>query len=109
MERLYARTYLPQSLAGKQVIVFAGGQSRERIDQSMASATIRSRYYTAQAADWLGATVTLVSTTQSLLPLRRRPSPASGVNPAWSEAMTGLTMTKMDYTAAVSDYRATSS
>ena len=109
VERLYARTHLPQSLAGKQVIVSAGG-TRERIDPVRYISNDSSGkmgYAMAQAADWLGATVTLVSTTQSLLP----PEGVQGQQVAsaqeLAQAMTAH-YDQMDYVvmaAAVSDYR----
>ena len=109
VERLYARTHLPQSLAGKQVIVSAGG-TRERIDPVRYISNDSSGkmgYAMAQAADWLGATVTLVSTTQSLLPPE-----GVQVQEVASAQELAQTMTshydQMDYVvmaAAVSDYR----
>lgn len=109
VERLYARTYLPQSLAGKQVIVSAGG-TRERIDPVRYISNDSSGkmgYAMAQAADWLGATVTLVSTTHSLLPPE-----GVQVQEVASAQELAQTMTahydQMDYVvmaAAVSDYR----
>ena len=109
VERLYARTYLPQSLAGKQVIVSAGG-TRERIDPVRYISNDSSGkmgYAMAQAADWLGATVTLVSTTQSLLPPEGIQVQEVASAQELPQAMTSH-YDQMDYVvmaAAVSDYR----
>ena len=109
VERLYARTHLPQSLAGKQVIVSAGG-TRERIDPVRYISNDSSGkmgYAMAQAADWLGATVTLVSTTQSLLPPEGVQVHEVASAQELAQAMTAH-YDKMDYVvmaAAVSDYR----
>ena len=109
VERLYARTHLPQSLAGKQVIVSAGG-TRERIDPVRYISNDSSGkmgYAMAQAADWLGATVTLVSTTQSLLPPEGVPVQEVASAQELAQAMTAH-YDQMDYVvmaAAVSDYR----
>ncbi len=109
VERLYARTYLPQSLAGKQVIVSAGG-TRERIDPVRYISNDSSGkmgYAMAQAADWLGATVTLVSTTQSLLPPEGVQVQEVASAQELAQAMTSR-YDQMDYVvmaAAVSDYR----
>ena len=109
VERLYARTYLPQSLAGKQVIVSAGG-TRERIDPVRYISNDSSGkmgYAMAQAADWLGATVTLVSTTQSLLPPEGIQVQEVASAQELAQAMTSH-YDQMDYVvmaAAVSDYR----
>ena len=108
-ERLYARTHLPQSLAGKQVIVSAGG-TRERIDPVRYISNDSSGkmgYAMAQAADWLGATVTLVSTTQSLLPPEGVQVQEVASAQELAQAMTAH-YDQMDYVvmaAAVSDYR----
>ena len=109
VERLYARTHLPQSLAGKQVIVSAGG-TRERIDPVRYISNDSSGkmgYAMAQAADWLGATVTLVSTTQSLLPPEGVQVQEVASAQELAQAMTSR-YDQMDYVvmaAAVSDYR----
>ena len=109
VERLYARTHLPQSLAGKQVIVSAGG-TRERIDPVRYISNDSSGkmgYAMAQAADWLGATVTLVSTTQSLLPPEGIQVQQVASAQELAQAMTSH-YDQMDYVvmaAAVSDYR----
>lgn len=109
VERLYARTHLPQSLAGKQVIVSAGG-TRERIDPVRYISNDSSGkmgYAMAQAADWLGATVTLVSTTQSLLPPEGVQVQQVASAQELAQAMTAH-YDQMDYVvmaAAVSDYR----
>lgn len=109
VERLYARTHLPQSLAGKQVIVSAGG-TRERIDPVRYISNDSSGkmgYAMAQAADWLGATVTLVSTTQSLLPPEGVQVQQVASAQELAQAMTSH-YDQMDYVvmaAAVSDYR----
>ena len=109
VERLYARTHLPQSLAGKQVIVSAGG-TRERIDPVRYISNDSSGkmgYAMAQAADWLGATVTLVSTTQSLLPPEGVQVQEVASAQELAQAMTSH-YDQMDYAvmaAAVSDYR----
>ena len=109
VERLYARTHLPQSLAGKQVIVSAGG-TRERIDPVRYISNDSSGkmgYAMAQAADWLGATVTLVSTTQSLLPPEGVQVQEVASAQELAQAMTAH-YNQMDYVvmaAAVSDYR----
>lgn len=109
VERLYARTHLPQSLAGKQVIVSAGG-TRERIDPVRYISNDSSGkmgYAMAQAADWLGATVTLVSTTQSLLPPEGVQVQQVTSAQELAQAMTAH-YDQMDYVvmaAAVSDYR----
>ena len=109
VERLYARTHLPQSLAGKQVIVSAGG-TRERIDPVRYISNDSSGkmgYAMAQAADWLGATVTLVSTTHSLLPLEGIQVQQVASAQELAQAMTAH-YDQMDYVvmaAAVSDYR----
>ena len=109
VERLYARTHLPQSLAGKQVIVSAGG-TRERIDPVRYISNDSSGkmgYAMAQAADWLGATVTLVSTTQSLLPPEGVQVQEVTSAQELAQAMTAH-YDQMDYVvmaAAVSDYR----
>ena len=109
VERLYARTHLPQSLAGKQVIVSAGG-TRERIDPVRYisnDSSGKSGYAMAQAADWLGATVTLVSTTQSLLPPEGVQVQQVASTQELAQAMTAH-YDQMDYVvmaAAVSDYR----
>lgn len=108
VERLYARTHLPQSLAGKQVIVSAGG-TRERIDPVRYISNDSSGkmgYAMAQAADWLGATVTLVSTTQSLLPPEGVQVQEVASAQELAQAMTSH-YDQMDYVvmaAAVSDY-----
>ena len=108
VERLYARTHLPQSLAGKQVIVSAGG-TRERIDPVRYISNDSSGkmgYAMAQAADWLGATVTLVSTTQSLLPPEGVQVHEVASAQELAQAMTSH-YDQMDYVvmaAAVSDY-----
>ena len=109
VERLYARTHLPQSLAGKQVIVSAGGTC-ERIDPVRYISNDSSGkmgYAMAQAADWLGATVTLVSTTQSLLPPEGVQVQQVASAQELAQAMTAH-YDQMDYVvmaAAVSDYR----
>lgn len=109
VERLYARTHLPQCLAGKQVIVSAGG-TRERIDPVRYISNDSSGkmgYAMAQAADWLGATVTLVSTTQSLLPPEGVQVQEVASAQELAQAMTSH-YDQMDYVvmaAAVSDYR----
>ena len=109
VERLYARTHLPQSLAGKQVIVSAGG-TRERIDPVRYISNDSSGkmgYAIAQAADWLGATVTLVSTTHSLLPPEGVQVQEVASAQELAQAMTSH-YDQMDYVvmaAAVSDYR----
>ena len=109
VERLYARTHLLQSLAGKQVIVSAGG-TRERIDPVRYISNDSSGkmgYAMAQAADWLGATVTLVSTTQSLLPPEGVQVHEVASAQELAQAMTAH-YDQMDYVvmaAAVSDYR----
>ena len=109
VERLYARTHLPQSLAGKQVMVSAGG-TRERIDPVRYISNDSSGkmgYAMAQAADWLGATVTLVSTTQSLLPPEGVQVQQVASAQELAQAMTAH-YDQMDYVvmaAAVSDYR----
>ena len=109
VERLYARTYLPQSLAGKQVIVSAGG-TRERIDPVRYISNDSSGkmgYAMAQAADWLGGTVTLVSTTHSLLPPEGVQVHEVASAQELAQAMTAQ-YDQMDYVvmaAAVSDYR----
>ena len=109
VERLYARTHLPQSLSGKQVIVSAGG-TRERIDPVRYISNDSSGkmgYAMAQAADWLGATVTLVSTTQSLLPPEGVQVQEVTSAQELAQAMTSH-YNQMDYVvmaAAVSDYR----
>ena len=109
VERLYARTHLPQSLAGKQVMVSAGG-TRERIDPVRYISNDSSGkmgYAMAQAADWLGATVTLVSTTQSLLPPEGIQVQEVASAHELAQAMTAH-YDQMDYVvmaAAVSDYR----
>lgn len=109
VERLYARTHLPQGLAGKQVIVSAGG-TRERIDPVRYISNDSSGkmgYAMAQAADWLGATVTLVSTTQSLLPPEGVQVQQVASAQELAQAMTSH-YDQMDYVvmaAAVSDYR----
>ena len=109
VERLYARTHLPQSLAGKQVIVSAGG-TRERIDPVRYISNDSSGkmgYAMAQAADWLGATVTLVSTTQSLLPPEGIQVQEVASAQELAQAMISH-YDQMDYVvmaAAVSDYR----
>ena len=109
VERLYARTHLPQSLAGKQVIVSAGG-TRERIDPVRYISNDSSGkmgYAMAQAADWLGATVTLVSTTHSLLPPEGVQVQQVASAQELAQAMTSH-YDQMDYVvmaAAVSDYR----
>ena len=109
VERLYARTHLPQSLAGKQVLVSAGG-TRERIDPVRYISNDSSGkmgYAMAQAADWLGATVTLVSTTQSLLPPEGVQVQEVASAQELAQAMTAH-YDQMDYVvmaAAVSDYR----
>ena len=109
VERLYARTHLPQSLAGKQVMVSAGG-TRERIDPVRYISNDSSGkmgYAMAQAADWLGATVTLVSTTQSLLPPEGVQVQQVASAQELAQAMTSH-YDQMDYVvmaAAVSDYR----
>ncbi len=109
VERLYARTYLPQSLAGKQVIVSAGG-TRERIDPVRYISNDSSGkmgYAMAQAADWLGGTVTLVSTTHSLLPPEGVQVHEVASAQELAQAMTAH-YDQMDYVvmaAAVSDYR----
>jgi phosphopantothenoylcysteine decarboxylase/phosphopantothenate--cysteine ligase len=109
VERLYARTHLPQSLAGKQVIVSAGG-TRERIDPVRYISNDSSGkmgYAIAQAADWLGATVTLVSTTHSLLPPEGVQVQEVTSAQELAQAMTSH-YDQMDYVvmaAAVSDYR----
>ena len=109
VERLYARTHLPQSLAGKQVIVSAGG-TRERIDPVRYISNDSSGkmgYAMAQAADWLGATVTLVSTTQSLLPPEGVQVQEVTSAQELAQAMIAH-YDQMDYVvmaAAVSDYR----
>lgn len=109
VERLYARTHLPQSLVGKQVIVSAGG-TRERIDPVRYISNDSSGkmgYAMAQAADWLGATVTLVSTTQSLLPPEGVQVHEVASAQELAQAMTAH-YDQMDYVvmaAAVSDYR----
>ena len=109
VERLYARTHLHQSLAGKQVIVSAGG-TRERIDPVRYISNDSSGkmgYAMAQAADWLGATVTLVSTTQSLLPPEGVQVHEVASAQELAQAMTAH-YDQMDYVvmaAAVSDYR----
>ena len=109
VERLYAWTHLPQSLAGKQVIVSAGG-TRERIDPVRYISNDSSGkmgYAMAQAADWLGATVTLVSTTQSLLPPEGVQVHEVASAQELAQAMTSH-YDQMDYVvmaAAVSDYR----
>ena len=109
VERLYARTHLPQSLAGKQVIVSAGG-TRERIDPVRYISNDSSGkmgYAMARAADWLGATVTLVSTTQSLLPPEGVQVQEVTSAQELAQAMTAH-YDQMDYVvmaAAVSDYR----
>ena len=108
VERLYARTHLPQSLAGKQVIVSAGG-TRERIDPVRYISNDSSGkmgYAMAQAADWLGATVTLVSTTHSLLPPEGVQVQEVASAQELAQAMTSH-YDQMDYVvmaAAVSDY-----
>ena len=108
VERLYARTHLPQSLAGKQVIVSAGG-TRERIDpvrHISNDSSGKMGYAMAQAADWLGATVTLVSTTQSLLPPEGVQVQEVASAQELAQAMTSH-YDQMDYVvmaAAVSDY-----
>ena len=109
VERLYARTHLPQSLAGKQVMVSAGG-TRERIDPVRYISNDSSGkmgYAMAQAADWLGATVTLVSTTQSLLPPEGVQVQQVASAQELAQAMNSH-YDQMDYVvmaAAVSDYR----
>ena len=109
VERLYARTHLPQSLAGKQVIVSAGG-TRERIDPVRYISNDSSGkmgYAMAQAADWLGATVTLVSTTHSLLPPEGVQVQEVASAQELAQAMTSH-YDQIDYVvmaAAVSDYR----
>ena len=109
VERLYARTHLPQSLAGKQVMVSAGG-TRERIDPVRYISNDSSGkmgYAMAQAADWLGATVTLVSTTHSLLPPEGVQVQQVASAQELAQAMTAH-YDQMDYVvmaAAVSDYR----
>ena len=109
VERLYARTHLPQSLAGKQVIVSAGG-TRERIDPVRYISNDSSGkmgYAMAQAADWLGATVTLVSTTHSLLPPEGIQVQQVASAQELAQAMTAH-YDQMDYVVmatAVSDYR----
>ena len=109
VERLYARTHLPQSLAGKQVIVSAGG-TRERIDPVRYISNDSSGkmgYAIAQAADWLGATVTLVSTTHSLLPPEGVQVQEVTSAQELAQAMPSH-YDQMDYVvmaAAVSDYR----
>lgn len=109
VERLYARTHLPQSLAGNQVIVSAGG-TRERIDPVRYISNDSSGkmgYAMAQAADWLGATVTLVSTTHSLLPPEGVQVQQVASTQELAQAMTSH-YDQMDYVvmaAAVSDYR----
>ena len=109
VECLYARTHLPQSLAGKQVIVSAGG-TLERIDPVRYISNDSSGkmgYAMAQAADWLGATVTLVSTTQSLLPPEGVQVQEVASAQELAQAMTSH-YDQMDYVvmaAAVSDYR----
>lgn len=109
VERLYARTHLPQSLAGKQVIVSAGG-TRERIDPVRYISNDSSGkmgYAMAQAADWLGATVTLVSTTHSLLPPEGVQVQEVTSAQELAQAMIAH-YDQMDYVvmaAAVSDYR----
>ena len=109
VERLYARTHLPQSLAGKQVMVSAGG-TRERIDPVRYirnDSSGKMGYAMAQAADWLGATVTLVSTTHSLLPPEGVQVQEVASAQELAQAMTSH-YDQMDYVvmaAAVSDYR----
>lgn len=109
VERLYARTHLPQSLAGKQVMVSAGG-TRERIDPVRYISNDSSGkmgYAMAQAADWLGATITLVSTTQSLLLPEGVQVQQVASAQELAQAMTAH-YDQMDYVvmaAAVSDYR----
>ena len=109
VDRLYARTHLPQSLAGKQVMVSAGG-TRERIDPVRYISNDSSGkmgYAMAQAADWLGATVTLVSTTQSLLPPEGVQVQQVASAQELAQAMNAH-YDQMDYVvmaAAVSDYR----
>ena len=109
VERLYARTHLPQSLAGKQVMVSAGG-TRERIDPVRYISNDSSGkmgYAMAQAADWLGATVTLVSTTHSLLPPEGVQVQEVASAQELAQAMASH-YDQMDYVvmaAAVSDYR----
>lgn len=112
-EMLIARTTLPQVLAGKKVLVTAGG-TVERIDPVRFISNDSSGkmgYAMARAASWLGAEVQLVSTNKTLtLPLGIK---ATYVESA-KEMQTAVEadFEQLDYVvkaAAVSDYRVANS
>lgn len=112
-EMLMAQTTLPQVLAGKKVLVTAGG-TIERIDPVRYISNDSSGkmgYAMARAASWLGADVQLVSTNKTLaLPLDIGVTYVESAKEM--QAAVEADFEQLDYVvkaAAVSDYRVANS